>query len=230
MTNFRGHLPEAMLVWLVEDNAFFRNTIQSLLNSTDAFTCPFAFNSCEDCLDALDKEVQPDVVLLDIELPGISGIEGIARIKALSHDIRIVILSVYDDDEKVFNALCAGAHGYLLKNSSKEKILDGITEVMQGGAPMNPTIARKVLTMFNDLTVAKNDYGLTPRENEILQLLVGGQSKKKIADQMFLSYHTINAHIRNIYSKLQVNTRSGAVSKAYKEHLLHPVSKGKASA
>jgi DNA-binding NarL/FixJ family response regulator len=223
MTTVRtsGESPSgSVLVWLVEDRAFFRETVQALLNNSGSFACPLAFQSCEECIDALRKEVLPDVILLDIELPGMNGIEGIAHFKALSPETEIVILTVYDDDEKVFSALCAGASGYLLKNSPKEKILDGISEVLQGGAPMNPTIARKVLTLLGGAHSAVPDYGLTEREKQILQLLVSGESKKKIADKMFLSYHTINAHIRNIYGKLHVNTRSGAISKAFKERLV----------
>jgi DNA-binding NarL/FixJ family response regulator len=219
-TGGTGTLAEATIVWLVEDNEFFRETIQSLLNATSSFCCPQAFSRCEDCLSAMEQEILPDVILLDIGLPGMDGIEGLKHLHRISPSAKVIILTVYDDNEKVFAALCAGASGYLLKDSPKEKLLEAITEVLQGGAPMNPAIARKVLTMFSDLHGTKQDYGLTAREKEILQMMVSGHTKKKIADKMFLSYHTVNAHIRNIYGKLQVNTLGGAVSKAYKENLL----------
>ena len=213
-------MPDAILVWLVEDNEFFRNTIQNLLNQTGRFNCPQSFSSCEDALISLENDINPDVILLDIGLPGMSGIEGIKRFKEKSPTTNIIILTIYDDDEKVFNALCTGASGYLLKNAPKDKIIEAINEVFQGGAPMNTQIARKVLTMFNQLAVPKGDYGLTKREQEILELMVNGFTKKRIADHLYLSYHTVNAHLKNIYTKLHVNTRSGAVSKAYKENLL----------
>jgi DNA-binding NarL/FixJ family response regulator len=149
-----------------------------------------------------------------------SGIEGIEKFKILFPSTYIVILTVYDDNDKVFNAICAGASGYLLKDSPSEKIISSIEEVLAGGAPMNMPIAHKVLEMFAQLKHKKSDYGLTEREKEILQHMVAGLTKQQIADKIFVSFHTVDSHLKHIYTKLQVNTRSGAVSKAYKEHIL----------
>ena len=213
-------VPAETIVWLVEDNEFFRSTIKSLLDQSRRFSCPHAFSSCEDALAAFEDEIHPDIILLDIALEGMSGIEGIAKFKEVSPSTQIIILTVYDDDEKVFDALCAGASGYLLKTSPKDKIIEAVSEVLTGGAPMNPQIARKLLKVFSQIVPPKADYGLTGREKEILQLMVEGLTKKKIADRLFLSYHTVNSHLKNIYSKLHVNTRSGAVSKVFRERII----------
>jgi DNA-binding NarL/FixJ family response regulator len=160
------------------------------------------------------------VILLDIGLPGMSGIKGIEKFKEISPSTLIVILTVYDDSDKVFDALCAGASGYLLKDSTPEKIIDSIKEVLAGGAPMNMKIAHKVLELFAQFKKKKADYGLTEREKEILQHTVAGLTKQQIADKLFLSFHTVNTHLKNIYIKLHVNTLSGVVSKVYKENIL----------
>jgi DNA-binding NarL/FixJ family response regulator len=162
----------------------------------------------------------PDVILQDIQLPGINGIEGIALYKKVCPSAHVIMLTVYDDDENLFNAMCAGASGYLMKNSPQDAIVRSIQEVMNGGAPMNPHIATKVLHLFSKFVNQKNDYGLTQREKEILQEVVNGLTIQQIADKLFLSYHTVNTHLKNIYSKLQVNTRSGVIAKAFKEHLI----------
>jgi DNA-binding NarL/FixJ family response regulator len=157
---------------------------------------------------------------MDIGLPGMNGIEGVRRVKAISPETRVIMLTVFDENEMIFQAICAGASGYMLKSESTEKIITSLHEVLNGGAPMNAQIARKVIDMFARFAVPKGDYGLTAREREILQALVDGLSKKQIADKLFLSFHTIDMHMRGIYSKLQVHSRSGAVAKALKENLL----------
>lgn len=209
-------------IWLVEDNDFYRKSVQSILQKTNIFLCSHAFVSCEDALQSLETEPPPSAILLDIGLPGMSGLDGIEKIKAFTPSTEIVILTIHDDDEKLFNAICAGASGYLLKNSSKERIVEAISEVLSGGSPMNPAMARKALTIFRQLgsTPKPVNYGLTQREKEVLQFLIEGCTKKQIADTLFLSFHTVNTHLKNIYSKLHVNTRSGVVSKVYKERLL----------
>lgn len=207
-------------IWLVEDNKHFRDTIFELINQSDGMRCPRSFASCEEALEALESDPPPEVILLDIGLPGMSGVEGVSRFKAVSPSTHIIILTVYDDNENVFNALCAGASGYLLKDAPPQQTVDAIEDVLAGGAPMNMHIARKVLDMFVGSVPQKKEYGLTEREKQILKLMVEGLTKKKIADKLFLSYHTVNTHLKNIYSKLQVNTRSGAVSKVFKERLL----------
>jgi len=207
-------------VWLIEDNLAYSNTISNLINHTEGMKCSHVFNMCEDLLNKKLLEELPDVILLDIGLPGINGIQCIDKIKKLSQNIYIVILTVYDDNEKLFNALCAGASGYLLKDSSPEKIISSIKEVRLGGAPMSMTIANKVLKMFSNFKPQKKDYGLTEREIEILQCIVDGLTKQQIAEKLFLSFHTVNTHIKNIYNKLHVHSKSGVVTKVFKENII----------
>ena len=215
-------LPEAILIWLVEDDELYRSTIQAHLNKAPRFNCPNAFSSCEETLAALVNEVQPDVILLDLGFPEgkMDGIVGIPKIKQASPSTQIIILTVWDDDDRVFDALRMGASGYLLKNSPKDKLFDSINEVLLGGAPMNAQIARKVLTMFNRLAPQKTDYGLTDRETGILRLMVEGLTKKEIADKLYLSFHTVNTHIKSIYTKMHVNNIGSAVRKAVSERLV----------
>jgi len=211
---------EKLDVWLVEDNALYRETIADLLNDAPALRCAMSFTSCEEALAALEEDLLPEVILMDIGLPGMSGIEGVGRIKALVPAVHIIMLTVHHDNEKIFRAICAGAAGYLLKTSSPEEILRAIDKVRRGGAPIDAQIARRVLDMFTRLAMPRADYGLSEREQEILQHLVEGRTKKQIAARLHLSRHTIDGHIRNIYAKLQVHTRTGAVAKALKENLL----------
>jgi DNA-binding NarL/FixJ family response regulator len=160
------------------------------------------------------------LILLDVGLPGMSGLEGIRLIKQRSPKTLVVILTVFDDDEKVFQAICAGAAGYLLKTSSAADITQSVHEALAGGSPMNPRIARRVLEMFSKFAPKQSDYGLSDREKEILQLMTTGLIKKEIADRLTLSVHTVDTYLRRIYEKLEVNTRTGAVAKALKEGLV----------
>ena len=207
-------------IWLIEDNAHFRRTMQWLVNRAAGMKCTNVFESCEEALVKLEHEIMPELILLDINLPGMNGIQGIEKIKSISPETHIVILTVYDDNEKVFDALCAGASGYLLKDSSPEKIISSIEEALAGGAPMSMKIAHKVLEIFSELKPKKSDYGLTHREKELLQLMTSGMTRQQIADKLFISFHTVTTHLKNIYSKLHVNSKSGAVSKVYKENIL----------
>ncbi len=209
----------AISVWLIEDNHTFRNAIARVLNEVDDLRCPNDFSNSEDALELLTTGVVPDVVLVDVELPGIDGIEAVRRMKAMSPATRIIMLTVFDDHDKIFKAICAGASGYLLKTSPVERIVESIRDVYAGGAPMTPRVAHSVLDMFSRLLVPQRDYGLTNREQKILELMTEGMIKKEIADQLSLSYHTVDTHLRNIYAKLHVNTRTGAVAKALKERL-----------
>lgn len=191
------------------------------VNRVEHLVCAHAFGRCEDVLAALEREPAPDVLLLDVGLPGMNGIEGTRRIKARAPATQVIMLTVYDDHEKVFQALCAGASGYLLKTADVEAIIGAIEQVLAGGAPMNPRVARLVLDMFTHLAVPpRKDYGLSPREREILEWMVQGLIKKEIAERCGLSYHTVDNHLRSIYTKLHVHTRSGAVAKAVTERLL----------
>ena len=208
-----------LTIWMVEDTMSFRKNIAILLNETEGLRCEKTFSRCEDMLAALNDDL-PDIILMDIGLPGMDGIEGMKRVKILAPSVQVIILTVFDDYEKIFRAICAGASGYLLKSASAEKIIESLEEILEGGAPMSAQIARKVLTMFPQGREPQSNYALTPREREILKLVVDGFIKKEIASQTGLSYHTIDKHVRNIYEKLNVHTRTGAVSKALKEGLL----------
>jgi DNA-binding NarL/FixJ family response regulator len=207
-------------IWIVEDHASFRHTLIRVLNAADGLQCPCAFESCEQVLAATAPDGTPDLVLLDVGLPGMSGLDGIRLIKQRYPGTIIVILTVFEDDDKVFAAICAGAAGYLLKTSSGADITQAVRDALAGGSPMNPRIARRVLDMFSKLVPKQSDYGLSEREKEILQLMVTGLIKKEIADRLTLSVHTVDTYLRRIYEKLEVNTRTGAVAKALKEGLI----------
>lgn len=209
------------VVWLVEDHTDSRRVLVRILNRVATIQCPCAFASCEEALAALRSNAPPQVILLDVGLPGMNGIEGIRHFKALAPACHIIVLTVFDDQEKVFKAICAGASGYLLKNADEDAIVGAIHEVLQGGAPINPRVARLVLQMFASRAAApSHDYGLSDRERGVLELMVEGLVKKEIAERLNLSYHTVDNHLRSIYEKLKVHTRGGAVAKAVSEHLL----------
>jgi DNA-binding NarL/FixJ family response regulator len=208
-------------VVIIEDNELLRDSLMEAINKSGQISCRNSFGSGEAALDLIEKEeLVPDIILLDIGLPGMNGIELIPELKKLTPSSKILIITVHDDDENVFNAICAGASGYLLKDLSADGIVNSISEVMNGGAPMNSHIAKKVLGMFRDQNVKFDGYDLSEREKEILALLVDGLSKKQIAENIFLSHHTVDSHIRNIYAKLEVHSRSSAISKAIREKLL----------
>jgi len=210
---------EEIVVWIVEDSEDYRTTISDLLNSRPGLRCTRGFGSCEEMLAALNTDFAPEVVLMDIGLPGMPGTEGIQRLKSISPTTHVIVLTIHEDNDTIFRAICAGASGYLLKMAAVSKIFDAVEEVRGGGAAMNAQVARRVLNMFTQFNAPRWDYQLTDREKEILQLLVDGRKKSEIADTLFLSYHTIDTHIRNIYAKLHVNSRSDAVAKAIKERL-----------
>lgn len=207
-------------VWLVEDNRTFRDTVARVLNRVAGLECPRQFSNSEDALAALKDGTVPDVLLLDVGLPGMDGIEGVLLMKSVSPATRVVMLTVFDDHDKIFKAVCAGASGYLLKTAPLEKIVESVHEAFSGGAPMTPQVARSVLDLFSRLGVPQRQgYGLTQREQQILELMTQGLIKKEIAVQLSLSYHTVDTHLRNIYAKLHVSTRTAAVAKALKEGL-----------
>jgi DNA-binding NarL/FixJ family response regulator len=207
-------------VWVVEDDPLFRSTLTRVINKTNGLHCAGSYSNCEEAIASLEEDSPPQVVLMDIVLPGMDGIDGAARIRSLSPGTDVVILTNYADNDKIFRALCNGASGYLLKTSPATEIKTAILEVVSGGAPMNAQIARKVLDMFAGLAAPTENYGLTQREKEILKLVVDGESKKRIAELLFISFFTVDTHIKNIYAKLQVHSRSGAVTKVLKEHLV----------
>ncbi len=202
-------------VMIVEDDEIIRNSFVSLLGTSDKFDCVANYDNCEIAIKNLLKD-DPDVILMDIELPGISGIDGITKIKKIKLDIDIITVTIHNDDDKVFQALCAGACGYLTKNISPEKLMDSIEEAYRGGGPMSTNIARMVVQSFQRNTMSP----LSPRETEVLQLLSKGKSYTMIADELFINKETVRSHIKNIYIKLEVNSKSQAIEKATKERLI----------
>lgn len=209
-----------MAIWLVEDNEPFRMNIRDLINGTPGLTCVLAVQSCEEALEHLATDVPPDVVLMDIGLPGLDGIDGIEKVKSIAPSIQVIMLTVFEDDEKIFQAICAGASGYLLKSAPPDRIIESLKEILTGGAPVNSQIARRMLDMFARMAAPKGTYGITEAEKRILRLLVEGEPKKKIAHQLGVSFFTVDTHLRNIYTKLQVHSQSGAVAKVLKERIL----------
>ena len=200
-------------VGIVEDNAGVRRTLQALLDDTPGFACACACDSGEDALKKIPCN-PPDVVLMDLHLPNLSGIEATARLKQTLPSLNIIMITVYADIDNVFKALRAGACGYLLKRSSPEEILAAITEVSKGGAPMTSEIARKVVAAFQEpASVKTEDEGLSRREREILEALCRGYSNQEIAGRLSLSIETVKWHLKKIYEKLHVSSRMEAMAK-----------------
>lgn len=209
-------------VALFDDNKTRREALGILLEDFDGLKL---LGSRPDCRNAVAwiGQLQPDVVLMDIDMPYVNGIEGTQALRAAFPDLKIIIQTVFEDEDRIISAICAGADGYILKKKSPLKLIEGIKEVMEGGGPMTPIVARKVLKLFSKTGVTRhesNDYNLTKREQEILGLLVQGHSYKMIAAQLSVSYATVNSHINNIYKKLQVHSVAAAVSLALKKGLV----------
>ena len=211
---------EPITVWMVEDNENYRETVAEFLSESAVIDLRRSFPACEPMLEAIQNVPPPQALLMDIGLPGISGIEGVKRVKENFPDVQIIMFTVYQDNERIFDALCSGATGYLLKSSTPSEIEQAIQDAMNGGSPINPQIAKKVLDRFIKTPVKKKKYGLTDREKEILNLLVEGLPKKGIATRLHVSFHTIDTHIKNIYTKLQVHSGNEAVAKAIRENLI----------
>jgi len=217
------HATDATVVWLVEDNRMLRQSLTSVINRERDMSCPVSVGSVEEMLGSIDEGQAPDIVLMDLGLPGLSGIEGIRRLRSLVPAARAVVLTVHEERQNVFDAICAGASGYLLKPSNPDGVIEAIRQVRAGGAPINAYIAQKMLGMFAKIAPPsdpEHDYHLTTREREILELLVDGLSMQQIADRLHRSYHTIDNHLRNIYEKLHVHSRASAVAKAVRERLI----------
>lgn len=215
----RKHDHQAVInVAIVEDRGRIRDTIVDIINGTPGLRCVGAYDSVESAMKELEKNV-PDVLLMDIGLPGLSGIEGVRLIKSRFPSIDVLMHTVYDDDEKIFQSICAGASGYVLKNAESTELIRAIKEI-RIGAPMSPSIARRLLSMVRDKEARPaNQMNLTPRELDILQWLVEGYSYKRIAEKLFISPLTVQSHIKRVYEKLQVHSKSAAVSKALKYRL-----------
>jgi DNA-binding NarL/FixJ family response regulator len=206
-------------VVIFEDNALLRESLYQLINGTDGLSCAGAFANCNDIIFNIRKTV-PQVVLMDIQMPGINGIDGAKMIKANFPETKIIMQTVVEDDDKIFASICSGASGYLLKNTPPARLLQAIVEVFEGGAPMTPAIAQKVLEKFRRQSPAssKELNDLSAREKVILECLVEGMSYKMIAAACKISIDTVRFHIRHIYEKLHVNSKSEAVSKAMRRN------------
>lgn len=192
-----------------------------LIDSMEDMECIGTFNDCREVLKNID-DTKPDVVLMDIDMPYVNGIEGVIKTREKYPDLKILMQTVFEDDDKIFAAVCAGANGYILKQANPIRLIEAISEVLQGGAPMTPIIANKVLKLFHkqNTIYKKQTFDLTKRELEILEFLVKGYSYKMIADECNISYPTVNTHITKIYQKLHVQSSAGAVSVAIREGLV----------
>src|SRR5688572_31840672 len=210
-------------VMIVEDQRDVREGLAVLINGTPGFRCARSYRTMEEALRALPAagDDRPDVILTDIGLPGMSGIDGIAALRKQFANLPILALTVYDSDDKVFNALCAGASGYLLKNTPPARLLDSLQEVASGGAPMSPEVARRVVRLFHEFRPPREaTYHLTAQENELLRLLTNGHHRKTAAHEMGISVNTVSFHLKHIYEKLQVHSKTEAVAKALRERLV----------
>lgn len=199
-------------VAIIEDNHTLRQSLEQLFNRTEDLKCVASLSNLMNVVSELGK-CSPDVILMDIGLPNISGIEGVRTVKTNFPEVLVLMFTVFDDDEKIFDAIRAGATGYLLKKTPPAEIIESIRLLYQGGAPMSPSIARKVIQAFQTTPTVKDFHDLTAREKEILYSLVDGLSYKKIAEKYYVSISTIRTHITNIYQKLHVNSKSQAVAK-----------------
>ncbi|QNA43397.1 response regulator [Lacibacter sediminis] len=207
-------------VVLYEDNPQLREGLTMLIDGSDGFTVLASYKNCDNVTDEVEAW-KPDVILMDIDMPGTNGIEGLKKIRAKNSDVKILMLTVFDDNKNVFEAIRNGANGYVLKKTPPAKLLEYIEEAASGGAPMTASIATQVLKMFSQVNTSQNDdYNLSDREKQVLQLLVDGFSYKMIASEMFISIDTVRSHIKKIYEKLHVNSKSEAVAKAFKDRLL----------
>lgn len=216
-----GHArSDPISVWVVEDDDDYRALLGSILESDPALACPASFASAEDLLAHLNQHFAPEVLILDIGLPGMSGVEAVQHLRMRHPGSRIIMLTIHEDNDRIFDAIRYGASGYLAKGASADDITQAVHDVMAGGAAMSPQIARRVLGMFTQSLAPAYDYGLTDRERDVLSELVKGKSKKRIADDLFLSRHTVDTHLRSVYLKLHVSSATEAVGKAVGERLV----------
>ena len=206
-------------VAIIEDEKKILNGLALLIGGTPGFVCTGAYPSVEDALEGIESQL-PDVVLVDLGLPGISGVQGIQILKRCYPKLATLVLTVFEDQERIFDALCAGACGYLVKGTPPAKLLDSLREAVGGGAPMSPQIARRVIQHFQTQDATKQGYDLTPHELRLLRFLVDGHHYQSAADQLGVTVNTIRFHLRNIYEKLQVHSKSEAVAKALRERLV----------
>lgn len=208
-------------ILIYEDSSQLREGLTMLLNGSDGFEVVGAYRNCNQVEDEV-LAWKPDVILMDIDMPGTNGIEGLKRIREIDNDVKIVMLTVFDDNKNVFEAIKSGASGYLLKKTPPSKLIEYIVDAYNGGAPMTSSVAAQVLQMFSNVqrTTSGEQYNLSEREKQVLQLLVSGYSYKMIAAEMFISIDTVRSHIKKIYEKLHVNSKSEAVAKAFKDQIV----------
>ena len=207
-------------VAIIEDHREFRDYLTALISGTEGFECVGSFRSVEDALPKVNAHV-PDVILLDIGLPGMNGIDGIRLMKERHPDVLFLTLTIHDDDERIFDALCAGASGYLLKKTQPGQLIESVKEAAQGGATMSPEVARRVIRLFREIRPPdRADYNLSPHEIRILKLLVEGHNYETAATKLGVKPTTINFHLQNIYQKLQVHSKTEAVAKALRNRLI----------
>ncbi len=207
-------------VAIIEDLREIREGLAMLIHATNGFECATSYRTMEEAIAGIARD-KPDVILTDIGLPGMNGIEGTRILRERFPEIPILALTVYDDDDNVFNAICAGASGYLLKNTAPERLLESLREVADGGAPMSPEVARRVVKLFREFRPPEHaSYHLTPQETELLKLMVEGHHYKTAARELGISTNTVSFHLKHIYEKLQVHSKSEAVAKALRERLI----------
>ena len=207
-------------VVLIEDLREVREGLAALITGTAGYQCVAAYSMMESALTRIEKD-SPGLILTDLGLPGMSGVEGIERLRAMLPETPILALTIYDNDEQIFNALCNGANGYLLKNTPPARLLEALREAVEGGSPMSPTIAARVVRLFREFRPPETaNYHLTAQETELLKLLVEGHYKKTAAQALGISFHTVSFHLKNIYTKLQVHSKTEAVAKALREKLV----------
>jgi len=219
-TNESSPTPRIINVAIVEDVRSLREGFWMLIDGTPGFHCTASFRTMEEALDKIGFDL-PDVALVDIGLPGMNGIDGVRILKERYPALTLLMLTVYDDNDRIFDALCAGACGYLLKKTPPARLLESLAEAADGGSPMSPEVARRVVKLLREIRPPERaDYQLTPHELRLLKLLVEGHNYKTAAAQLGVSFNTICFHIRHIYEKLQVHSKSEAVTKALRNHLI----------
>jgi len=216
----RGDSEGRIAVSIIEDQAEVREGLATLIGSTSGFRCAGRFRSMERALEEIERDM-PDVLLVDLGLPAMSGVDGIARLRVRYPALPLLVLTVHHDDDRVFGAICAGASGYLLKTTPPDRLIEGLREVLDGGSPISAQVARRVIALFRELRPPERaSYRLTRQESELLKLIVDGHHYKTAANVLGISVNTISYHLRNIYQKLHVHSKSEAVSRAIREHLV----------